>query len=77
MAFVGVEFVHNGGVSLVHAAWLTPLKKEVFWPPKQRSKSFIKVLTTGKESVTHEEGNNINNLWKIHKIERIILKQVC
>lgn len=35
MAYVVVEFdeKHGGGVAAVNSAWLTPFKKEVFWPP--------------------------------------------
>ena len=49
MAYVGVEFANNGGLSLVHAAWLTPLKKEVYWPQKQTTKKFAELLKSGAD----------------------------
>lgn len=68
MVFVGIEFLEadGGGVALIHEKWLTPRKKEVWWPPvKQRdhfSKALKKVnplLKTGRYSVARtffEEG---------------------
>lgn len=48
--FVGVEFVANdgGGVGLVHHTWLTPRKKEVWWPPYKQQASFQKALKKGE-----------------------------
>lgn len=60
MAFVGIEFGDNGGVSLVNVAWLTPLKRGVYWPP---TKGFVKLLQTGEDPP--EDGT-----WKLHKVKR-------
>ncbi|XP_056635961.1 uncharacterized protein LOC130901655 [Diorhabda carinulata] len=65
--YVGVEFQNNGGISLVHSAWLTPLKREVFWPPKQTTGNFIKLLKSGQEPPQ-------DNSWKLHQIKRIFFQ---
>lgn len=69
MAYVVVEFDVNdengggGSVAAVHSAWLTPLKKEVFWPPYKEQTKFDKALRTG-ETVDTEK-------WSLHGIRRI------
>jgi len=62
MSYVGVEFLENGAMGLVHASWLSPLKREVFWPPYKSSKSFNKALMIA------EEPNQ--STWKLEPIKR-------
>lgn len=68
MAYVVVEFdeKHGGGVAAVNSAWLTPLKKEVFWPPYKDQNKFDKALKTG-ETVDTEK-------WTLHSISRIFYR---
>jgi hypothetical protein len=67
MAFIGIEFGNideqSGGIGLVHSTWLTPRKKEVWWPPYKTSARFKKALSFGEES--NEES------WKLCDVERI------
>lgn len=62
MAYVGVEFMENGAIGLVHSSWFTPLKHEVFWPPYKTSNCFNKALITAEEPDQHN--------WKIYSIKR-------
>lgn len=68
MAYVVVEFdeKHGGGVAAVNSAWLTPLKKEVFWPPYKDQNKSDKALKTG-ETVDTEK-------WTLHSISRIFYR---
>ncbi|XP_067207445.1 uncharacterized protein [Linepithema humile] len=68
MAYVVVEFdeKHGGGVAAVNNAWLTLLKKEVFWPPYKDQNKFDKALKTG-ETVDTEK-------WTLHSISRIFYR---
>ncbi|XP_067208803.1 uncharacterized protein [Linepithema humile] len=68
MAYVVVEFdeKHGGGVAAVNNAWLTPLKKEVFWPPYKDQNKFDKALKTG-ETVDTEK-------WTLYSISRIFYR---
>lgn len=67
MMYVGVEFPNNGGVSIVNSCWLTPLKREVYWPPKQTGKNFKKLLQTLEDPP--QDGT-----WKVHQIHRIFFE---
>lgn len=67
MTFVGVEFMNDAGIAVVRSSWLTPLKTEVYWPPKQSLKKFNKVLISD-ESVP-DEGN-----WTLYPISRIFFE---
>jgi len=66
MAYVGVEFVDNGGIGLVHCSWLTPLKKEAFWPPYKTSNLFNKALSTPEEP---DQSN-----WKLYPLKRLFFE---
>lgn len=67
MTYVGVEFDNDGGLALIHSAWLTPLKRNVFWPPSSTQTSFKKLLRSGKEPP--EDGS-----WKLHKVQRLFFQ---
>ncbi|KAK9693880.1 hypothetical protein QE152_g33915 [Popillia japonica] len=67
MTYVGVEFDNEGGISLVHSSWLTPLKREVYWPPKQTKKNFLKLLNNDQD--VPEDGS-----WKLHMVKRIFFE---
>ncbi|XP_029669888.1 uncharacterized protein LOC115239488 [Formica exsecta] len=52
----------GGGLAIVHTKWLTPRKKEVFWPPYKDNGSFKRALKMGEE---------INEkTWHIYGIDR-------
>ncbi|KAJ8946235.1 hypothetical protein NQ314_008934 [Rhamnusium bicolor] len=44
MTFVGVEFAANEGLAIVSVNWLTPRKKEVFWPDSKKQSCYEKLL---------------------------------
>lgn len=63
--FVLIEFkeVDGGGVAVVSEAWLTPRKREVFWPPVKDQKQFNKLLNTKDLDISK---------WKLFQIERCL-----
>ncbi|XP_071578619.1 uncharacterized protein [Temnothorax nylanderi] len=68
MAYAVVEFddKNGSGVAAVNSAWLTPLKREVFWPPYKEQKKFDKALKTGEPVDTEK--------WTLHSITRIFYR---
>lgn len=62
--FVVVEFEEGsgGGLAIVHSLWLTPRKKEVFWPPYKDNGQYIRALKRGEEST---------DTWTLYTISRI------
>ena len=56
-----VEF-EDGGVGIVRKEWLTPRKKETFWPPFKLSSRYNKSLIDG-ELPDHKTWP----LWKIRR----------
>lgn len=67
MAFVGVEFVSDNAeetdiIALVHQSWVTPLKKQVWWPPYKTSAQFKKALFIGEEVK--------KDIWTLYNIKR-------
>lgn len=46
-----IEFdeLAGGGLAIVHCNWLTPRKKEVFWPPYKDHGSFKRALRRGEQ----------------------------
>lgn len=60
MAYVLIEFEDGGGVAVVRKTWITPRKKEVFWPPLKDQKTFDKILETTKYPDTEK--------WKVYSI---------
>ncbi|XP_050512098.1 uncharacterized protein LOC126888132 isoform X2 [Diabrotica virgifera virgifera] len=67
MAYMLVQLDETGGntLAVVHQNWLTPLKKEVFWPPYKTSKQYKKSLLEGE--VVNE------NSWMLYSIQRVFL----
>lgn len=65
MMYCVIQFDDSGSNSLavVHETWLTPLKKEVFWPPFKDSKSYKRALCEG----TAIDAEN----WKLFGVNRI------
>lgn len=63
--FVVVEFEENcgGGLAIVCSNWLTPRKKEVFWPPYKENAQYLRALKK------HEDFNV--ETWKIFNVSRI------
>lgn len=55
----------GGGLGLVRDEWLTPRKKECFWPPFKLSHQFNKALSEG-----HAPEDN----WTLYEIEREFYK---
>ncbi|XP_039312222.1 uncharacterized protein LOC120359295 isoform X2 [Solenopsis invicta] len=63
--FTVIQFDEKSGANLavVSTKWLTPLKKEVFWPPYKNVSSFNKALKK------HEDVNE--NEWTLYNVQRI------
>lgn len=57
-----VEFDGEGGVGLVRDEWLTPRKKESFWPPYKLSMQYNKCL---------REGQTPDDTWTLCAVKRI------
>lgn len=59
--FAVIEFSpeQGGGLSLVNKNWLTPRKKEVFWPPYKEQAQFNKSLKKSEE-INTETGRLYN-----------------
>ncbi|KAF5302953.1 hypothetical protein FQR65_LT19054 [Abscondita terminalis] len=64
LQFHSVEFGgdHCGGLAVVSESWLTPLKKEVFWPPFKSNNLFTNSLKNAETP---------NDKWKLYPINRI------
>lgn len=64
MPFAGIEFedADGGDVALINTSWLTPRKREVFWPPFKHQWQFDKAVKTG---MPPEE-----NTWHLFSIKR-------
>lgn len=62
--FSVIEFTveDGGGLAVVNSNWLTPRKKQVFWPPVNEQTKFNRYLKT--ESVNTET-------WILYKIRKI------
>ncbi|CAG9771183.1 unnamed protein product [Ceutorhynchus assimilis] len=50
------------GLAVVHTSWLTPLKKEVFWPPIKDSKLYRKALV---------ESEPVESDWTLYGVKKI------
>lgn len=56
----------GGGLSLVSKKWLTPRKKEVFWPPYKEQAQFTRSLKRSEE---------INcETWRLYNVHRIFFE---
>jgi len=64
MSYVLIEFDDGGGVAVVRKTWITPRKREVFWPPMKDPKTFNKVL----ENTLHPDTEK----WKLYSILRCL-----
>uniref|UniRef100_A0A1Y1NDB3 DUF4806 domain-containing protein n=1 Tax=Photinus pyralis TaxID=7054 RepID=A0A1Y1NDB3_PHOPY len=63
MAYVIVEFGdENGRIGAVHKSWLTPLKKQAYWPPYKEQEKFDKALRCGE---------NVQSSWTLWSVDRI------
>lgn len=64
--FSVVEFKEcdGGGVALINSQWLTPRKKEVFWPPVKDTNKFNKLLKEKEQSIDTEK-------WSIYEVQRV------
>jgi hypothetical protein len=58
-----IEFKGSLEVAVVCAKWLTPRKKEVFWPPYKENGIFMRALKKQEELDP--------KIWKLHVVERI------
>lgn len=63
MQFAVIEF-KDGGISVVRSEWLTPRKKEVYWPADKEHSRFERLLLRGGE---------ISENWTPFPIVRIFL----
>lgn len=62
--FAVVEFSEDeGGLAVVKSSWLTPRKKNVFWPPIKDTKQFKKTLLCNKDPS--------KDSWLLYGISRI------
>lgn len=52
----------NGGLGLVRDEWITPRKKESFWPPYKLSSQYNRSLA---------EGHQPDEKWKLFPIRKI------
>ncbi|KAF5277456.1 hypothetical protein FQR65_LT15986 [Abscondita terminalis] len=57
-----IEFKDDEGLSIVNSGWLTPRKREVFWPPVKDQSAFNKVVR--KSEVDSET-------WKLYSINKV------
>lgn len=64
--YIGVQFEEEGSLALVNELWITPRKREVFWPPVKNQIQFDKLL---KNSARPDE-----DTWKLYKISRCIFE---
>ncbi|XP_044755744.1 uncharacterized protein LOC123314489 [Coccinella septempunctata] len=64
MSFTAVQFsVDEGGtIAVVHSSGLTPLKREVFWPPVKSGATLKQLLLAGKQADTEN--------WKLYGISK-------
>ncbi|XP_072400660.1 uncharacterized protein [Diabrotica undecimpunctata] len=64
MSFVLIEFdeKEGGSVAVVHQNWLTPRKKEVYWPPYKTQALYDKAVKKG-DSCTED--------WQLFTVKRI------
>ncbi|KAJ8936146.1 hypothetical protein NQ314_012478 [Rhamnusium bicolor] len=62
MTFVGVEFAANEGLAIVSVNWLTPRKKEVFWPDSKKQSCYEKLLKN--HTISDEDS------WQLYSIQR-------
>lgn len=53
----------DGGLSIVHSQWMTPLKRHVYWPPCVDKLTFNKVLFGGETATSK---------WKIYDIGKVL-----
>jgi len=58
-----IEFKGSLEVAVVCAKWLTPRKKEVFWPPYKENGIFMRALKKEEELDP--------KTWELHVVERI------
>ncbi|KAF5270724.1 hypothetical protein FQA39_LY01462 [Lamprigera yunnana] len=66
--FVGIEFPEDNksGVALVHRKWLTPRKRQVWWPSYKQQDLFDKSL---------KKGESANDNWMDYKKALVKLKR--
>lgn len=64
MSFVLVEFDDGGGVAVVRKTWLTPRKREVFWPPMKDQRTFDKTLINTEHADIEK--------WKLYPVVRCL-----
>lgn len=62
MSFFVIEFV-EGGLAVVPSVWLTPRKKEVYWPP-------VKDTILYKKLVKRQEEVDENS-WKLYSVQKV------
>ncbi|XP_031328286.1 uncharacterized protein LOC116167618 isoform X2 [Photinus pyralis] len=63
-----IEFSRDsgGGLAVIRSQWLTPRKKECFWPPAKDSGKFDKILISVELPDTEK--------WKLYALERIFVQ---
>lgn len=66
--FVGIEFdeKNGGGVALIHSNWLTPRKREVWWPPFKQQEHYERSL---------KKGESPNENWLLYPVERTFFEE--
>lgn len=64
--YVLVEFIEpEGSIAIVHKSWITPFKKETYWPPSKDKNQIDKLLLRGE---TVDKGTD----WKIFQLKRCV-----
>ncbi|KAI4455712.1 hypothetical protein MML48_9g00016783 [Holotrichia oblita] len=63
--FCGVSFNDDdeNAIAIINAKWLTPLKREAFWPPYKYQNQYEKAIKNSEEP---KEG-----VWTLYKIKKI------
>lgn len=64
--FAVVEFdeeAAGGGLSVINTKWLTPRKKEVFWPPYKENNQFVRAVKRSEDINTET--------WSVYRLSRI------
>ncbi|KAF2892269.1 hypothetical protein ILUMI_13910 [Ignelater luminosus] len=62
--FAVIEFDEScgAGVAVVRNEWLTPRKRECFWPPHKDSSKFQKII---------KQGSDITETWQLYSVSRV------
>lgn len=63
---LGIQFIEEEGrnnIAIISSNWITPGKREAFWPPYKKQYQYEQSL---------KKGETPSNGWTLHKIEKIL-----